>query len=417
MIRPLRIMLGAAFGATSCVGSSAQEIGPQPVTNCALIDVNGQTIDGRWMGLAGDAVTIRPDSGAEVVTPLADLIRIRFDRAPHRPPKDATLVELVGGDRLVGTIESTPNDETLNLSTTVLGTMTLNLMDIHSIVFRPDHSRLKSLRGDVDLSAGADSLLLDNGDVLTGFISRVDPDSVTILMDDHPHRLAADLVRSVRFATDRRQRGGGLRLAIQFADTNRITLDDAQADGEMIRGTWFDAAIDVKLGDVRDIRVIGGRWAPIGEHDLLEHQHTPLVSARFEHRFKRSVMGGGIRVAGETFDHGIGVHSPSSLAFSIPDGADYFMTQFGLDDSAGPLAGVSVHIRVDGRDVFAKTVTTNGQLLGPVRLPVRGCSKLELMIEPGVNLTVQDCFDWIEPGFVLSARKSPQGDETPGVEG
>ena len=114
----------------------------------------------------------------------------------------------------------------------------------------------------------------------------------------------------------------------------------------------------------------------------------------------RNVLGAPIRVAGETFDYGIGVHSRSSLTYDLKGIYREFVTSLGIDDSGGSYADVAVLILVDGKRRFDQSHVKRGKLLGPVRLDVTKAKRLELIVDYGDNGDIQDRFDWVEAALI-----------------
>ncbi len=114
----------------------------------------------------------------------------------------------------------------------------------------------------------------------------------------------------------------------------------------------------------------------------------------------RNVLGQPITVGGQTFQHGIGVHSRSSLTYDLKGQYSRFVTSFGIDDDSGPHADVSVTILVDGRPRFEESHIRRGKLHGPVRLDVVKANRIELVVDFGDNGDIQDRFNWVEAALV-----------------
>jgi hypothetical protein len=125
-----------------------------------------------------------------------------------------------------------------------------------------------------------------------------------------------------------------------------------------------------------------------------------LLSLSWDYAANRNVLGGPIRVAGESFERGIGVHSRMRLVYELGGAYRTFVTQFGLDDESGPLADVVVAVTVDGQRRFEQAHVRRGKLFGPVRIDVHDAQRLDLLVDFGDNGDLQDRFDWVEPALI-----------------
>jgi hypothetical protein len=125
-----------------------------------------------------------------------------------------------------------------------------------------------------------------------------------------------------------------------------------------------------------------------------------MMSIDWPFRVNRNVLDKPLVVGNETFEHGLGVHSRTLLRYELAGGYREFVTRLGLDRSAGPYAAVDVSVRVDGVTQFSESIAYPSELRGPVRISVEGSRTLELLVDFGPNGSMQDRFNWIEPGLV-----------------
>lgn len=121
-----------------------------------------------------------------------------------------------------------------------------------------------------------------------------------------------------------------------------------------------------------------------------------------------TVTGDPLTVGGRTHARGIGAHSRSRLAFTVPEGAQAFWTRVAFDDAAQRLrvrGEADVRVELDGREVFAAEGLRAGD---PPRstglLPVRPGQQLALVVDFGAGRDLGDRVDWLTPVFLPGRR-------------
>ncbi len=189
---------------------------------------------------------------------------------------------------------------------------------------------------------------------------------------------------------------------ITLRTSGRLTAGDLSWAGNVIEAR-LQGGQSVVLEAERIVRldVIGGRWQWLSQQQPISFEHTPMLSLNWAYANDHNVLGGPISVAGKTFEHGIGVHSRSSLTYDLKGLYDAFVTSFGVDDDSGPFADVDVAVFVDGQRRFEKAHVRRGVLHGPVRLDVKRAKRVTLLVDFGENGDVQDRLNWVETALVL----------------
>lgn len=125
-------------------------------------------------------------------------------------------------------------------------------------------------------------------------------------------------------------------------------------------------------------------------------------------RVDRNCSGGTLKVAGETFDRGFGVHAPSALRFEglAKDGWKELRLACGVDDSGAPRSdgapAGTVRFRVlgDGKVLWESPVTRAGsRAIRPPAIAVAGVDELVLEVDPAGDF-VLDRANWLRPMVV-----------------
>ncbi|MCP4591987.1 MAG: hypothetical protein GY842_14730 [bacterium] len=380
--------------------------------------VDAASVEGRLrrFSLAG-GLTLQPQGSAEPVSlPAADVVRIvRFaGNAPLRTGGAIGVradryveVSLVGGGRLWvepirpeqgGQAEDT--EDVVLVATPFLGSLELPLSMVERWGSLP---RGVPAREGTDADAGfaEDRLLLNNGDQVHGLLLGIDAEGVRFETEGTVLRMGHAQVAAVELVADEAERVEGLQAQVHFTSGERLSSGEITCADERIELLVFGKVKRrVPLSRVRRLEVSGGRWSWVTELKPISVEHTPMLSLGWAYVRDGNVLGGPLRVAGREFAHGLGVHSESSLIFDLAGEYETFVTEYGLDDSAGPLADVTVEIRVDGAVAHRQAQVRGRQLWGPVRADVRGAARVELRVLFGENVSVQDRFDWIDTGLV-----------------
>ena len=133
----------------------------------------------------------------------------------------------------------------------------------------------------------------------------------------------------------------------------------------------------------------------------------------FGTRVDRRVSGCPLRVGGETFRHGFGVHSHTLITIPIAGRYASFRTSFGIDDEVldkdaegGRKGDVDARVLGDGKALWAAKGIQGGakpRRVGP--LDVRGVETLVLEVGFGKELYTLDRADWGDPILVKTGAK------------
>lgn len=250
-------------------------------------------------------------------------------------------------------------------------------------------------------SRDEDRVLLSNGDVLRGFIERLDATGLTVDTGTGEVVVPYRVVVGAKFATVLQGRPAKPFVRVHLKGGARLTCTTLDISGDAVTASYVDGKlVAIDPLSIARLDVIGGRWQALSSLRPLTYEHTPMLGLHWEYRRDSNVLGDALRVGGESFDTGLGVHSRSRLSFELKGQFVEFVTRFGLDDSAGPMADVDVTILVDGATRFSKKGVRRGKISEVVRVDVRQANRIELVVDFGKNGDIQDRFNWVEPGLI-----------------
>ncbi len=383
--------------------------------------------------------------------------RTGYKPVPHRDQR----VSLATGDVLFGQVIETREDMVF-IDTADLGSITVPLDVVTRIdtarAFLPAHREaVEWLDGAVEpasqpVSAGRlweDRILLTNGDLLRGFVTSLNAAGLSIDTESGEMTVPQRLIVAVRFAsvgsgagsardwdagiggatlrpagkpvphsrgdgqsarsTFANQQGGSLpypvsdrlHFILRCRTSGRLTVTDLTWSGNVVEVRLpHGPRVSIEAERIVSVDVVGGRWEWLSSRRPLSYEHTPMLSLAWPWVNDRNVLGGPITVAGETYEHGVGVHSRSNLRYDLQGLYREFVTSFGIDDDSGPWADVSVFILVDGQRRFNQAGVRPGTLHGPIRLNVALAKRIELVVDFGKNGDLQDRFNWIDAALI-----------------
>jgi len=119
----------------------------------------------------------------------------------------------------------------------------------------------------------------------------------------------------------------------------------------------------------------------------------------------KSVDGNPIRIAGETFERGLGTHADSLLYVKLAGGSRRFTAMVGVDDESGHLGSVEFRVLADGNEIYKSGLIKSGQAAHPVDLNVTGVDILVLIVSAGPDGMNYDHADWADATFEVVGPK------------
>lgn len=396
-------ILGWLGAATGMLMPAPSRAGDDRATPVSVKTVGKEPIHGRLTALSlTNGLTLRRDDGEELHIPVSDLVQMSRGGGAVRATGPATIM-LPDGDRLYGRVIGSVADA-LWVETEDLGRLVVPLDAVVSLVLVPtaDQAYRRALAwAQSSRRQAADEVRLSNGDVLSGFINQIDEEAVRLDINGQEARLPQARVTAVRFAAPTAGSVEPPYFLMTMRQSGRITLRETTLRGlELEARVGFGERVRVPLESIVALDLVGGNWDRLPRHQPISFEHTPMLSLPWPYIADRNVRGETLRIAGETFERGIGVHSRSRLTYDLRGEYRELVTSFGMDDDSGPLADVTVVILLDGQRRFEQKNVRAGKLHGPVRLDVTRAKQLELVVDFGEQGDLQDRFNWIDPALV-----------------
>jgi hypothetical protein len=356
---------------------------------------------------ADGAVTIAgapPVAGADVVA-----LRRRGLPLPHFPHGRHAL--FVNGDRLPGQVVAVADDKVrfaADLGAPQELTVPLSAL---AAVWCTDRAAARAAtpasRPALADKRRQDVVLLANGDTTQGTVVgwaeggplRLDAGGRETAV---PREHVQALLLNTELARATRPRGAYRQLVL--CNGTRLGLRSAALAGQDLTGvTLIGAAVRVPLREVAALNTYQGKAVYLSDLAPRRYEHTPYLGARWPFAADRSVAGLDLRLAGGTFDKGVGLHSRSRITYALPAGARRFEAVVGLDEQTGRSGGVCIQVLADGRPLLDPVPELS--LADPPRelrlaLPAKA-RELTLVVEFGRGGDVQDHVDWADARVIV----------------
>lgn len=159
------------------------------------------------------------------------------------------------------------------------------------------------------------------------------------------------------------------------------------------------AAHQVPTSRILSIEVLGGRAVYLTDLDPQGEDQVTFLGSAWPYQINKNVMGQPLQVGKSSFDRGIGVHTQSTLTYTLAPNDDFqtLSLRVGLDDSAAPLGTAKASIVFNGKTLWHADALKPGEVSQVITLPIKGGGQLELHADPTSHLDVQGRVDWIEP--------------------
>jgi hypothetical protein len=245
-----------------------------------------------------------------------------------------------------------------------------------------------------------DVAYLRNGDILEGTITGLDATDragagLHIETDNGPVTVQRGRVAVLALSTEllRPALARGVYGRVVLTDGSRVSLATATADLGVLTGTTlFDNPVRLSLVQVVAVNLVQGRATYLSDLPPTSFHHDPFLGLSFPLVRDGSAAGGDLRIGGDTFDRGLGLHSRSTVVYALEGQYRRFQAVVGLDARSGRQGHVTFRVWNDGReaDLGWGPGVAAADGARPVDLDVSGVMELKLQVDFGRGGDVQD---------------------------
>jgi hypothetical protein len=252
-----------------------------------------------------------------------------------------------------------------------------------------------------------DTVCLRNGDVVAGVLTELDEQNVVVKVDTRRVTVKTPQVAYIAFNTELadtlRPKGASARLVLlgdQPGRGGRLTLTSASANDTTLTGTTvFGARVRVPLHDIAALYPHSPHSVYLSDLKESKYVFHPYLDAAWPFAVDGNVAEHDLRLAGSTYDKGIGMHSHSRLSYRLSGAYRRFEALLGLDDKDGRRGDVRIRVLADGKPLLDRALTRRDGAV-PVSLSMEGVRELTLEVDFGRDGDVQDVVNWAEARLI-----------------
>jgi hypothetical protein len=421
VMRSLILMMGWL----TVVGRAPLLLGQTPVA----IPVDGEPFKARLQSVSDDGKIHLLQAQGKRVIAAADLVRWGQSRRAGNKPH----VILADGSLLVAEIVRLTGDHLVVQSDLWQETL-LPLESIRGILLKPSSDPVQRDRWLDRIrkrTEREDTLYLQNKDTVEGVLAgfaKVSAENLEQAFQMRSAQRAAPLrvpvknVVAVGFNTTlvRKPVKDMVKAGIGFREGSWLQVLEIAVQDDVLE-CELSGSIRIKThlskgspwDQVAMIRPVSRRVVYLGDLPSVDYRHIPFLDIQWPFHVDRNVVGGQLRVAGQLYRKGIGMHSTSRLAYDIPPGYDRFQVEVGIDDHAQKQGSVvfAIYLQRPGAEpassswqrVTSSPIMRGGQGVHRMNLSLGDARRLALVVECSDQGDQRDLADWLNARFLRSA--------------
>lgn len=368
-----------------------------------LLNREGTQISGAILQEMGeDRLRYRVD-GNELELVRTSLVSIRSSIDPRpRSSGTAAVLRLVNGDILAGQLASLgdagliwmlgPEDRTTGVRLNVPLEYVLGISFGLSM-----NDALKALVPR-ESQTGADQLRLSNEDELTGDLSELSLEQLTLETETGTTGIPLKTVRTILFNEEltHTPARSAERTLIMLEPGTRITLSNFQISRDsLISGeTVFGESLELSLNQLGAAVFLDPSVQPLSERKPESISYRPFLSAIPAIRTNTGVRGGLLQIGSEPYLTGLGMQSRTEMTWSLEPSDEFLISDIGLDLEAKQQGSLRFRVLLDGEQVFESSELTGGDAPHPLRIDLRQRKSLTLIADFGRDGDVLDLAVW-----------------------
>jgi len=386
----------------ACILSTWLALASPAAPPVRVVTIEGVSADGTWSGInsAGAAVIIHDGQKKEFAP--EELMLLRWAELPASRPAPASqpaAVYLSDGSLLQGAIVGGDAKHVV-LKTTLVSQLQLPLDRLAGVRLMP---RENAAAAEAFAKALAvrdptqDTLLVVRDDRVTalkGVTESLAPDAGTFKWRDRSVPIRPDNVYGLVFAAGvQKPVPPQARALLKDGSTwaGRLAGGDADSVSLELAG---GVKVALPVAELSEIRLRSDRVVFLSDLEPAEYRFEPFATTRWPYRRDRSVANRPLRIADQTFERGLGMHSQSTLSYDLPGEFSRLAAVIGIDAGAAPLGNVVFRVTADGKEAFNSGPVTGRDAPRTINVPIAGAKRVQLIVEFGEDLDIGDQADW-----------------------
>jgi hypothetical protein len=285
------------------------------------------------------------------------------------------------------------------------------------------HARISSLLESQSKEPESDLVLLDNGDTLTGSITRVGvmPDRHAfsdievereIVVNVHspigetpiPLERVRGIVLSPRTSVPPvpKDADSRPRFRVGLRDGSLIAADALRGEGERVKlASRMLGEREVELKDIVSIQAYGERVAYLSDLQAASYRSEPYLDLDWTYKRDQNVLGGAANVGGRRYLKAIGTHSAARLTYDLDGSYDRFAAAVAINDAAEGAGSVVFRVLLkrggEWREAYASGIVRCGDAPRGVAVDLNSSERIALVVDYADRGDERDYADWLDP--------------------
>lgn len=245
-----------------------------------------------------------------------------------------------------------------------------------------------------------DRIVLQNGDRIAGEFFGLDEGQLQLDTSLGMTSAEFEKVRSIAFNPELISTPDlpETHARVLLRDGSLLRLKSALSNGGVLLGeTLADSPMSLPLEHVAEVWFFDADRVPVSSLPIVDSQSTPYLSVKRLPQRDRNVLGGPLRVRGQSIASGIGMTSGSEITIALDARFSTLLGRVALDDAGRPSGSVRFEIVGDVSTLWRSEVVTVES--GPVELPrldVSDVVSLVLKVDVADRGSVRDIANWCD---------------------
>ncbi len=391
-----------------------------------LLRVGPGAVSGRLLSIQGEQLRLLRD-GTEAALPLEEFREIIFTGRAPSPVTPRLKLWLADGTVLLAhRLEPGAGPETLTVNGygwTASGLPLTRLRALATRRFLASASReqretFREARREPPTAADRVAAYGETGlFTSTGILQRMGPDALHLSEAEASRTLPWEDVAWLVPAPLDEADGDRPGHVLELASGSRIVASGLALDKTQAVARDSPVRYVIQPDRLRRVRLGVGSYRYLSDLAPVEVRKQPLLDVTWEPRFDASVTGDPLRLDGEEYPRGIGMHTRTEMTFELPGQYDRFHAVVGVDDAAEERGSAVFRVLADGEELYDSDRLGGEDPPRHVSLEIAGARRLTLVADFGDPLSLGGNFaDWAEARVARetgSAESPSNSTETP----
>lgn|GEM_PF-1410255 len=413
--RRVRILALAAgswlIGLSWICGQTPQEASKENTTAVELVFADGRKLGGFLEKLSATSISLK---GSSESVDLLEIHEIRLSEKSAGKPVDFSsgpVIAFRSGEKILGRLIDIKNSDTgplasFSLAREGLPPVSGQLAALAAFRLREAYKADPVFEQALEAEPPSqDVFILRRSGLLSvnGVFRGIDKDYLQVEVSDKRSRVRRQLVQGViltPIASDQKDADPPARLEIPGVGQLPVYLQGIEQTTKgplLLFRLPLSPGVAVQklpLSAIGKILPASDKIVFLSNIEPARVEETAVLGKAFAYRKDLSVSGDPLRLKGQAYRKGLGVHSRTLLDYSLNNQYSNFAAIVGVDDSARGKGSVTFVVYVDGKELLRENFDSARKPL-PISISVAGAKTLRLLVDYGKDqLDFADHADW-----------------------